>query len=140
LAKARSEPAQVELAYIVKGKRNIVERMLAAIEESRKELVLLITSKELLDAIADSIVHARKRKVRVGVAVPSDLKDSENLKMLGDVRALKCECDILIADSEKLVTASHMDRDDAYAIVTSDKSMIRMSREYFDNPSCCVKS
>jgi predicted oxidoreductase len=78
--------------------------------------------------------------VKVGVAVPSDLKDSENLKMLGDVRALKCECDILIADSEKLVTASHMDRDDAYAIVTSDKSMIRMSREYFDNPSCCVKS
>jgi len=140
LAKARSEPAQIELAYIVKGKRNIAERMLAAIEESRKELVLLISSKELLDAVAESMVRARKRKVRVGVAVSSDLKDSENLKMLGDVRALECECDILIADSEKLVTASQMDRDDAYAIVTSDKSMIRMSREYFDNPSCCVKS
>lgn len=140
LAKARSEPAQIELAYIVKGKRNIAERMLAAIEESRKELVLLISSKELLDAVAESMVRARKRKVMVGVAVSSDLKDSENLKMLGDVRALKCECDILIADSEKLVTASQMDRDDAYAIVTSDKSMIRMSREYFDNPSCCVKS
>ena len=140
LAKARSEPAQIELAYLVKGKRNIAERMLAAIEESRKELVLLISSKELLDAVAESMVRARKRKVRVGVAVSSDLKDSENLKMLGDVRALKCECDILIADSEKLVTASQMDRDDAYAIVTSDKSMIRMSREYFDNPSCCVKS
>jgi hypothetical protein len=55
------------------------------------------------------------------------------------VRTLKCDCDILIADSEKLLTASEVDSDDAYAIVTSDKTMIRMSREYFDNPDCCTR-
>jgi sugar-specific transcriptional regulator TrmB len=37
LLKARAEPAEIELAYIVKGKRNIVERMLTAIEQARKD-------------------------------------------------------------------------------------------------------
>jgi hypothetical protein len=53
---------------------------------------------------------------------------------------LKCDVDILIADSEKLLTASEVGSDDAYAIVTSDKTMIRMSREYFDNPNCCSRT
>ncbi len=140
LAKARSEPTQIELAYVVKGKRNIIERMLGAIEESRREIVLLISNKGLLDAVAEGAVRARKRKVKVGIAVPPELKNSESLRTLDDVRTLECECNILIADSEKLVTASHLNREGGYAILTSDKSMIRMSREYFDNPSCCVKS
>ena len=41
---------------------------------------------------------------------------------------VNCDVDILIADSEKLLMASEVDSDDAYAIVTSDKTMIRMSR------------
>lgn len=140
LAKARSEPAEVELAYIVKGRRNIAERMLAVIEQSRRELVLLISDGQLLDAITSVLAQAKKRRVKIGIAVAPALRRSVSLNLLGDVRVLNCECDILIADSEKLVTASHMEREDAYAIVTSDKSMIRMSREYFDNPNCCTRS
>jgi sugar-specific transcriptional regulator TrmB len=140
LAKARSQPAEIELAYIVKGKRNIVERMLAVIEQSRKELVLLISSRELWKGIANGLLQAKKRKVKIGIALAPDLKDAENLSQFGDVRSLSCECDILIADSEKLVTTSHVDTEGAYAIVTSDKTMILMSREYFDNPDCCATS
>jgi len=140
LARAQSEPVEVELAYVVKGKRNIAERMVVAIEQSRRELVLLVSDSHLLKAISNALVQAKKRRIKVGIALAPELKKTENLNLLGDVRTLNCECDMLIVDSEKLVTASHMDREDAYAIVTSDKSMIRMSREYFDNPNCCVRS
>lgn len=139
LAKARSKPAEIELAYIVKGRRNVAERMIDLIGQSRRELVLLISSKELWKQIASHVAQARKRRVKVGAALAADLVNSEKLGQFGDVRVLSCQCDVLIADSEKLVTASNIEDEDAYAIVTSDKSMIRMSREYFDNPNCCVK-
>lgn len=139
LAKARSEPSEVELAYIVKGRRNIVERMLAVIEESRKELVLIVSSRELWNGIVSGLAQAKKRRVRIGVAVTPNLKDAEMLENFGDVRMSSCECNIMIADSEKLVTVSHVESDDAYAIVTSDNTMIRMSREYYDNPNCCAE-
>jgi sugar-specific transcriptional regulator TrmB len=139
LARARSEPSEVELAYIVKGRRNIVERMLTVIEESRKEVVLIVSNRELWNGIASGLVHAKKRRVRIGIAITPNLKDAEMLEGFEDIRMSDCECDIMIADSEKLVTVSHVESDDAYAIVTSDKSMIRMSREYYDNPNCCAR-
>ena len=139
LVRARSEPSEVELAYIVKGRRNIMERMLTAIEEARKELVVLIQSEQILSGIAHGLLQAKKHKVRIGIAVAPHLSGAETLRPFADVRTLKCDCDIVIADSEKLVTASEVDSDNAYAIVTSDKTMIRMSREYFDNPNCCLR-
>jgi len=139
LAKLRSHPAEIELAYLVKGRRNIVERMLTLIEQSRKELMLLISNDQLWRGIADHVAQAKKHRVKTAIALAPDLRSSEKLSPFGDVMVLGCECDILIADSEKLLTASNVDGDDAYAIVTSDKSMIRMSREYFDNPKCCSR-
>jgi hypothetical protein len=100
---------------------------------------LLISSRELWSGIVNGLVQAKKRKVRIGVAITPNLKGVEMLDTFGDVRMSSCECDMMIADSEKLVTASHVDTEDAYAIVTSDKSMIRMSREYYDNPNCCAR-
>jgi sugar-specific transcriptional regulator TrmB len=117
-----------------------MERMITAVEEARKELILLIMSEEILNGIADALLQAKKRKLRIGIAVTDNLSKAKTLRLFADLRTLKCDCDILIADSEKLITASEVDSDNAYAIVTSDKTMIRMSREYFDNPNCCTKS
>lgn len=139
LAKSRSEPSAVELAYIVKGRRNIVERMLSAIEQSRKEIVLIISDRELWNGIAGALAQAKKRKVRVGIATTPNLNAVQGLDVFADVRTSSCDCNIMIADSEKLVTVSNVETDDAYAIVTSDNSMIRMSREYYDSPNCCAK-
>lgn len=139
LVKAGSEPAEVELAYIVKGRRNIMERMITAVQEARRELILLITSEEILNGITDALSQAKKRKLKIGIAVTDNLSKAKMSRPFADLRTLKCGCDILIADSEKLITASEVDSDNAYAIVTSDKTMIRMTREYFDNPNCCAK-
>jgi len=140
LVKTRSQPGVIELAYVVKGRRNIVERMLSAIEQAKKELVLLVSDEQLWGAIVHELAQAKKRRVRVGIAIAPNLSDTPSLNSFADVRASSCNCDLLIADSEKLVTASHLDSDDAYAIVTSDQTMIRMSRGYFDSPTCCAKS
>ncbi len=140
LVKTRSQPGAIELAYVVKGRRNIVERMLSAIGQAKKELILLVSDEQLWGAIAHEVTQAKRRRVRVGIAIAPSLTNVPSLNSFGDVRASSCTCDLLIADSEKLVTASHLEADDSYAIVTSDKTMIRMSRGYFDNPACCAKS
>jgi sugar-specific transcriptional regulator TrmB len=139
-ARARASPDEVELAYIVKGRSNIIERMLTAIEPSRKEVILLASSERLWSGLEHGLAQAKKRRVKVGIAVTSNLSHAKGLNAFGDLRRLNCECNIVIVDSEKLITASEFDEEEAYAIVTSDKSMIRMSREYFDNPDCCAKS
>jgi sugar-specific transcriptional regulator TrmB len=139
LLKVHAEPAEIELAYIVKGKRNIVERMVTAIEQARKELVLLIRNEQIWNGIAQRLVQAKKRKVKISIAVAPNLSDAGVLRQFADARTLKCDVNILISDSEKLLTASEVDNDNAYAIVTSDKAMIRMSREYFGNPNCCKR-
>jgi hypothetical protein len=100
---------------------------------------LLIGNEQIWNGIAQGLVQAKKRKVKISIAVAPNLSDADLLHQFANVRTLKCDVNILIADSEKLLTASEVDSDDAYAIVTSDKAMIRMSREYFDNPTCCTR-
>ncbi len=140
LTEARAEPAQVELAYILKGRRNIVERMLTMIEQCRKEIVVLISNEELWRGVSEGQLKAKKHRIRVGIGATRNLTEAENMSSFGDLREMDCDCNLLISDSEKLVTVSHFDTEGAYAIVTSDKSMIRFSREFFDNPNCCVKT
>ncbi len=140
LAKARSEPSAVELAYIVKGNRNITVRMLEAIEGSRREIVTIVSNEELWKGLHDALAQAKKKRVKIRIGITPSLRDVQGLDYFGDVRTSSCECNIMIVDSEKLVTASDVGTDNAYAIVTSDETMIRMSREYYDNPNCCGKN
>jgi sugar-specific transcriptional regulator TrmB len=136
LAKTRAEPGELELAYIVKGKAGIVKRMSTLIDESRKEVIALLDDEHIWNGIKDSLVQARKRRVKVGLALSTKI---EGQTRFGEARRLTCDCNILIADSERLVTVSHVSGAEAYAVVTSDPGMIRISKGYYESPTCCPR-
>lgn len=135
LARKATEPGELEIAYIVKGRHNVVQRLRNAIEESRKQLLLLTTERDLLEAIQPAIVEAKARNVKVRSAVTSDL--TETAEAMGSVKELVCKCNLLLSDDTKLVTVSNWKSDRCHAIVSDDPVMTTIAREYYDNPKCC---
>lgn len=139
LAKRASGSVDFELAYIVKGTRNILDKMRDMILESRKEVILLASSEKLLEGLLDSMRQAQRKGADVGIAVNRNLLGFEGLKYFRPLRELTCNCNILIIDSNKMITASGPASDKSYAIVTQDDTMITIGKGYYENPTCCVK-
>ena len=135
LARKAAGPDDFEIAYIVKGKHNVAQRLRNAIEESKKQVLLLTYDKDLLETVLPAILEARKRKVRVHQAVTRELE--EMAESAGAVKQLICKCNLLLVDDSKLVTISNWDTDKCHAIVSDDPVMTTMAREYYDNPKCC---
>src|SRR2546425_12432783 len=135
LARKAAGPDELEIAYIVKGKHNVAQRLRNAIEESKKQVLLLTYDKDLLETVLPAMLEARKRKVRVHQAVTRELE--EMAESAGAVKQLICKCNLLLVDDSKLVTISNWDTDKCHAIVSDDPVMTTMAREYYDNPKCC---
>ena len=135
MAKKATEPGELEIAYIVKGKHNVAQRLRNAIEESNKQVLLLAYDKEILETVLPAILQAKKRRVQVRQAVSPDLADEA--QAAGAVRELICNTNLLLVDDSKLITISNWDSDKCHAIVTDDPVMTSMAREYYDNPKCC---
>ncbi len=134
----RGAGEEFELAYIIKGFRNILEKMKDAIGEARREVLLMTTSKRLLEGLKDVLKEARRRDVDMKVAISEELLESDVVKEVRPARTISCDCNILIVDSTKLVTSDNIDSEDCYALVTQDQGMIAMSGEYYENPKCCI--
>ena len=128
----------VELAYIIKGQRNMVEKMRETIDGSKKEIIVMFDDKSLLRGIADSLRKARTRGAAVKTALAGGaLEAAPGLRIRPD-KSLCCSCNILIVDSERLITVSGDEPANFRAMVTQDDSMIYMSRQSYENPTCCA--
>ena len=125
---------EIELAYVIRGKKNIVKKMRDLIDSAKREAVVYISEKELLQELTPTIKNARKR-VQVKLALLRKLAKTANLEFDDHVKMLKCRCNMVIADMKTLITISG--GGDGIAIMTNDKALITMSREYYENPSCC---
>ncbi|MDG6983413.1 MAG: hypothetical protein JRN28_02510 [Nitrososphaerota archaeon] len=137
-ASGKSEDA--ELAYIVKGSRNIVEKMKETIEASRREVLVMFDDETLLAGIAESLKKARNRGSNIKIALADGaFKGASKLRITPD-KTLCCASNILIVDSEKLFTVSGDAPTNFRAVVTQDESMIYMSRQSYENPACCSTS
>ena len=135
LARKAAEPDELEIAYVVKGKHNVAQRLRNAIDESRKQVLLLTYDKDILGTVLPAILQAKKRRVQVRQAVAPDL--AEEAEAAGSVKELICSTNLLLVDDSKLITISNWDSDKCHAIVSDDPVMIAMAREYYDNPNCC---
>lgn len=133
---AREDEGAIELAYIVKGTRNILSRMAREIEAAREEVLAIISSHELLEGLLPSLKTAQGRGVDVKLAVFGDKSSLRSLKF-SEVKLSVCDCNILITDYRRLVTVSHHGDENAYAIISDDPNMIAMSRSYYESPTCC---
>jgi sugar-specific transcriptional regulator TrmB len=135
---------ELEIAYIIKGQKNIINRMKALVENARKEVTIFIAYPEVLRELKETLLEAKeKRRVKLNVATTEDVFEKEDCSGLGEIRLLRCSTDVsvdslgmVISDMKTLLTVS--DWMDEAALLTQDRNLIRIARDYYDSPSCCA--
>lgn len=128
---------EIELAYVIRGRRNIIRKMKDLISSAKNEIVVFTSEKDLLDELRPSIMRAKKH-VETKLAVTRQLWKGMNPEELGQPRMLACPSNIVISDMKMLVTVSSWKNE--IAIMTNDKVLMTMSREYYENPKCCEET
>lgn len=131
--------SDIDLAYIIKGFKNTVEKMKEVALQARKEIVFMASDERLIHSLEDTLVDAKsQREVPVKIAIAEKLLESKQFKTrLRSNRSLLCECNVMIVDSERLVSSELGDSEHQYSIVTQNQSMIALMRKSYDSPSCC---
>jgi sugar-specific transcriptional regulator TrmB len=134
----RSE--ELEIAYIVRGQKNVISRMKALIETARKEITIFIAYPDVFKELKEALLEAKeKRRVGLNIAMTQDVFEMDESLDLGEIRLLHCSVDslgMLISDMKTLLTVS--DWTDGAALLTQDQNLIMVTKGYFDNPSCCT--
>jgi sugar-specific transcriptional regulator TrmB len=135
---------ELEVAYIIRGQKNIINRMKALIENARKEITIFISYPEVIKALRESLINAKeRRRVKLNIAMTQEVFEKEDTSNLGQIRLLCCSAEhpmdtlgMLISDMKTLLTMS--DSMDEAALLTQDKNLIRVTKDYYDSPSCCT--
>jgi sugar-specific transcriptional regulator TrmB len=136
LRAATTSPA-TDVAYIVKGLPNIVARAQALIASARKELVVLASDVAFFRKLEADLGKAGQRRVRVKLAVP-DIRVQKDLAKAAEVRSILCNCLLLVVDGQQVLTMTRTLDGDAYAITSTDPTLVRLGLDYWASPRCCV--
>lgn len=140
-----AKPEELEVAYIIRGQKNIINRMKTLVAAARKEITIFISHPTVLNGLKESLIEAReKRRVKLNIAMTREVFEKEGSPNLGGIRLLCCSLDrpadslgMLITDMNTLLTLS--DWFDEVAMLTQDQNLIRACRDYYDNPKCCTR-
>jgi len=133
---------ELEIAYIIRGQKNIINRMKALIDAAKKEVALFISFPVVFGEIKDSLIRAReKRRVKLNIAVTRRVVEDKSFVGFGEVGVLCCQPDftqldtlgMLIIDVKTLLTLANWA--EKTAILTQDQNLVRVARSYFDNPA-----
>ncbi|MFW9889408.1 MAG: TrmB family transcriptional regulator [Candidatus Thorarchaeota archaeon] len=131
---------ELEVAYIIRGKTNIIKRMRALIESARKEITVFFEHPEVFRSLRESLLTAKeKRKVGLNIAMTEEVFQKEDLTGLERVRLLRRTVDslgMIISDMNTLLTVS--DWMGGAALLTQDQNLIQVTKEYYENSSCCA--
>lgn len=130
---------EIEVAYILRGLRSIINRMNELIRSSRKEVLALIPDASILHGITEALSDAKERGVKIELALTSSIRKVKDFKEFGTVKILRCPCCMLISDMKTLLTVSNWKADNCSAIMTQDSNLISISKEYYENPKCCTE-
>jgi len=131
------KPAELELAYIIRGQRTIVNRMKSMIKEAREEITVFISYPFILKELQASLIEAKERRVKINIGVTREVLKSWDPSELGEVKLLTCPCSMLISDMKMLLTVSNWTNE--IAMLTQDQNLMRVCRDYYDNPMCCTR-
>lgn len=136
LRAATKSPA-TDVAYIVKGLPNIVARAQALIASARKEIVVLASEESVFRKLEADLARASRRRVRIRLAIP-DIRVERDLEKAAEVRSIVCNCHLLVVDAQQVLTMTHTLDGDAYAITSTDPTLVRLGLDYWASPRCCV--
>jgi len=144
LFESTAKPEQLEVAYIIRGQKNIINRMKSLIVAARKEITIFISHPAVLKELRSSLIEAKeKRRVKLNVAMTQEVLENGDTSNLGSFRLLHCKIGqsaeslgMVLTDMRTLITLS--DWFEEVAMLTQDQNLIRICRDYFDNPACCI--
>lgn len=136
LRAATRSPA-TDVAYIVKGLPNVVSRARALIQSARKEVVLLASDESLFRKLEEDLVQAARRRIRVRLAVP-EIPVAKDLAKMAEVRSIVCSCILVVVDAQQVLTISRTADRDAYAITSTDPTLVQLGLDYWESPRCCA--
>jgi sugar-specific transcriptional regulator TrmB len=129
---------ELEIAYIIRGQKNIINRLNALVETARKEVTIFISHPAVFKELKESLLLAKeKHRVKLNIAATQEVLEREDFSDFDETRLLRCSVGgMLISDMNTLLTLS--DWFDEVATLTQDQNLIRVCRDYYDNPACCT--
>src|SRR5437867_3017018 len=87
-----------------------------------------------LDELAEKgLVEVQAGKPKTFRVVPP--KEVENA---AEVRSIICDCMLLVADGQQVLTMSRTREGDAYAITSTDPTLVKLGLDFWESPRCCV--
>jgi sugar-specific transcriptional regulator TrmB len=130
------KPEELEIAYILRGQKSIVNRMKSLVQGSKREITLFMTLPGVFREIHPALKEAKEiRRVKLNIAVTPEIANNQDLSDLGEVRILYCNLAMFISDMKNLVTLTNWPNE--IALMTQDQGLMRVGRDYYDNPRCC---
>ena len=121
----------------MKGLPNIVVRAQALIGSARKDVVLLASDEALFRKLEEDLARAARRRVRVRLALP-EIPVAKDLAKAAEVRSIVCACMVLVVDGQQVLTVSRTTGGDAYAITSTDPTLVQLGLDFWESPRCCV--
>src|SRR5438445_421209 len=103
--RAATKSPDTDVAYIVKGLPNVVARAKALISSARQEIVVLAADEGIFRKLEDDLARSARRRLRVRLAVP-EFPDMKGHEKAAEIRAIVCECVLLVVDGQQVLTMS----------------------------------
>src|SRR5213594_187341 len=135
--RAATKSPDTDVAYIVKGLPNVVARAKALISSARKEVVVLAADEGIFRKLEDDLARAARRRIRVRLAMP-EVSVTKELEKAAEIRAIVCDCVLVVVDGQQVLTMSRTADGDAYAITSTDPTLVQLGLDYWESPRCCV--
>ena len=135
--RAATKAPSMDVAFIVKGLPNIVARARALIGSARKDVVFLASDEAVFRKLEEDLVRTLRRRVRIRLAVP-EIAVAKELEKAAEVRSIICDCMLLVADGQQVLTMSRTRDGDAYAITSTDPTLVQLGLDFWESPRCCV--
>jgi sugar-specific transcriptional regulator TrmB len=130
---------EFELAFIVRGMGGIISKMRNIIKDSINSILIFVPNTQIWMQLEKSIVDAHLRGVKVEVSLAEGIEVPNVMRRFEKVKTLKYsnKITLLSVDDRILVNVRGIDEKKAVAIVSQEETMIRLTREFYDNPRCC---
>jgi sugar-specific transcriptional regulator TrmB len=135
--RASTSSSAADLAYIVKGLPNIAARAAGLVASARKEIVVLASDEPFFRKIEGELGRAARRHLRMKLAIP-DIAVEKDLSKVAEVRSIRCSCLLLVVDGQQVLTVTRTMDGDAYAITSTDPTLVQLGLDYWESPRCCV--
>lgn len=127
-----------KLAYIIKGKNNVLNHIKRLMDEAVSSVVLMMPRPEIVTLLEKSIKKLKIKNIDLQLGLYHKIASETELAM--EVQLITCECFFLIIDNKVLLTVSRWNTDFWYAIWTTEISLIEVSSGYFSSPCCAFES